>query len=78
MSLGHERDRPPERRRSQRRHQTIDAFPRHTGWASPTVTRAVDIYLTVVTTMLKMVLGAFLGLVVFGCGWLIVQILSLP
>jgi hypothetical protein len=54
MSLGHEWDWPPERR-SRRRYQMIDAFPRRTGWASPTVTRAVDIYWKIVITTLKMV-----------------------
>ena len=72
MSLGHEWDWPPERRRhARRRYQTtMDAFPRRTGWAHPIVTRIVDVYFRIVVTFVKMMLGAIGGAIVVGCVWL--------
>jgi hypothetical protein len=67
-------DYPPERRR--RRGYDPDIPPPATGWASPTTTRIVDIYWYIVMTMVKVVLGGMCGLVLFGCIWVIVTILS--
>ena len=73
MRHKHEWDYPPERR-----GRRSYAFPANTDiMASPAVTRVADVYWKIVWTALKMVIGGICGFVIFGCIWLMIQILSL-
>ena len=80
-SANQEWDYPPGRLRypprRPRHYRVLDAEPSGTGWASPTTTRIVDIYFTIILTIVKMIFGAILGLMVFGCVWMIVQIVRI-
>jgi len=64
-------DYPP---RLARHYRVLDAEPTENGWASPTTTRVVNVYWMAIKTIVKVILGSILGLVLFGCLWMIVQI----
>jgi hypothetical protein len=66
---GFEDDAPPPPRRTNRQ-----APPRKTDWASsPITTRIADAYFGFIWFVLKMAFAAFLGVVLYGSGWLFFQ-----
>ena len=52
--------------------------PRKTDWASsPITTKIADAYFGFIVFVLKMAFAAFLGVVLYGSGWLFFQSVSL-
>jgi hypothetical protein len=61
-----------------RRYRVLEAEPEQSGWGSPTATKVIGAYWTIVKTVLKVVLGAILGGVLIGCAWMMSVLMSLP
>ena len=90
MTAKQEWDWPPDRRRSptknirpERRAKNparTNEFvrPRKSDWASsPITTKIADAYFGFIVFVLKMAFAAFLGVVLYGSGWLFFQSVSL-
>lgn len=68
-------DYPPKQRRY-RSYSVLDAAPDGEGWASPTTTRAVNVYWRVLKTLVKFVLGALIAAAMLALIWLASAILK--
>jgi hypothetical protein len=75
MTRAEEWDWPPTRGRY-RRYRTIDVY-QPSGWNSPVVKKAVDIYWRVTITIIKMLLAIPLSIMAIGAFWLLWTIITL-
>jgi hypothetical protein len=76
MNRIEEWDWPPIRRRY-RRYQTVDAYHQPSGWNSPGVKMAIDVYWLVTITIIKMLLAIPLTIMAVGAFWLLWTIITL-
>jgi hypothetical protein len=66
---------PPPTRQRRRYYQTIEYQP--SGWSSPRVRKAVDIYWRTTVVIIKMLLAIPLTIMLIGSIWLLWVIISL-
>jgi hypothetical protein len=66
----------PERPRRQRFYRTIDVY-QPSGWNSPRVRKAIDIYWRVTITIIKMLISIPLALMLIGSIWLLWVLITL-
>jgi hypothetical protein len=71
--MTHEWDWPPRFRRRARIERRHVYLPQRSGWGSPAATKAVDWYVWTIVTIVKVLVAVPLALVLFGCLWLIKQ-----
>lgn len=67
-------DWPPTRRR--RYYRTVDVY-QPSGWNSPGVKKAIDIYWRVTITIIKVLLATYLSIMAFGASWLFWTVITL-
>jgi len=76
MKHTEEWDWPPTRRRSRRFYRTIDYY-QPSGWSSPGVRKAVDIYWGVTVFTIKALIPIPLALMVVGAVWMLWTLIRL-
>jgi hypothetical protein len=70
-------DFPPVRGRYRAYPRDYDVYRQPSGWDSPVVKKAIDIYLQVMIGIIKVIFISALTIMAFGASWLIVTVLTL-